>query len=146
MCFPRALARLLPSAVRVRIRSRSTSASPPSTASIKRPVLVPVRLPAVYIEPRTLPGANTPVVGVVSDTLTYRVGRVSEWIGRPMANHYLLIVGYDHQRFAVVEPVLGYRTISFTKLARYRRPFNDAAIVFSAANQFANGAAVASAH
>jgi len=42
MCFPWALARLLPSAVRVRIRSRSTSASPPSTASIKRPVLVPV--------------------------------------------------------------------------------------------------------
>ena len=42
MCFPWALARLLPSAVRVRIRSRSTSAKPPSTASINRPVLVPV--------------------------------------------------------------------------------------------------------
>ena len=42
MCSPRALARLLPSAVRVRIRSRSTSARPPSTASIKRPVRVPV--------------------------------------------------------------------------------------------------------
>ena len=42
ICFPSALARLLPSAVRVRIRSRSTSASPPSTLSIKRPVLVPV--------------------------------------------------------------------------------------------------------
>ena len=40
MCVPWALARLLPSAVRVRIRSRSTSASPPSTASIKRPVLL----------------------------------------------------------------------------------------------------------
>ena len=36
------LARLLPSAVRVRIRSRSTSASPPSTASIKRPMLLSV--------------------------------------------------------------------------------------------------------
>jgi hypothetical protein len=36
------LAQFLPSAVRVRIRSRSTSAKPPSTASIKRPVLVPV--------------------------------------------------------------------------------------------------------
>ena len=42
ICCPWALARLLPSAVRVRIRSRSTSARPPSTASIKRPVLVPV--------------------------------------------------------------------------------------------------------
>ena len=42
MCFPRALARLRPSAVRVQIRSRSTSARPPRTASINRPVLVPV--------------------------------------------------------------------------------------------------------
>ena len=42
MCWPRFCARLRPSAVRVRIRSRSTSANPPSTASIKRPVLVPV--------------------------------------------------------------------------------------------------------
>ena len=42
MAFPWALARVLPSAVRVRMRSRSTSASPPNTASIKRPVLVPV--------------------------------------------------------------------------------------------------------
>ena len=42
ICFPRAWARLLPSAVRVRIKSRSTSARPPSTASIKRPALVPV--------------------------------------------------------------------------------------------------------
>jgi len=33
MCFPWALARLLPSAVRVRIRSRSTSARPPSTGA-----------------------------------------------------------------------------------------------------------------
>ena len=40
MAFPWALARLRPSAVRVRIRSRSTSAKPPSTASIKRPVLL----------------------------------------------------------------------------------------------------------
>jgi hypothetical protein len=40
MAFPWALARLLPSAVRVRIRSRSTSASPPKTASINRPVLL----------------------------------------------------------------------------------------------------------
>ena len=40
MCFPWALARLRPSAVRVRIRLRSTSAKPPRTASIKRPVLL----------------------------------------------------------------------------------------------------------
>jgi hypothetical protein len=42
MCFPQAWARLLPSAVSVWIKSRSTSASPPNTASIKRQVLIPV--------------------------------------------------------------------------------------------------------
>jgi hypothetical protein len=42
MRCPRFIARLRPSAVRVRIRSRSTSARPPRTAIIKRPVLVPV--------------------------------------------------------------------------------------------------------
>src|SRR4029077_4198405 len=42
MCCPRFCARLRPSAVRVRIRSRSTSANPPNTAIISRPVLVPV--------------------------------------------------------------------------------------------------------
>jgi len=40
MCCPRAFARLRPSAVRVRIKSRSTPANPPSTAIISRPVLV----------------------------------------------------------------------------------------------------------
>jgi len=42
MCCPRFCARLRPSAVRVRTRSRSTSARPPSTAIISRPVLAPV--------------------------------------------------------------------------------------------------------
>ena len=42
MRCPRFAARLRPSAVRVRIKSRSTSAKPPRTAIIKRPVLVAV--------------------------------------------------------------------------------------------------------
>jgi hypothetical protein len=42
MRCPRVCARLRPSAVRVRIRSRSTSASPPRTAITSRAVLVPV--------------------------------------------------------------------------------------------------------
>ena len=42
MCWPRSLARARPSAVRVRIRSRSTSANPPRMAIISRPVLVDV--------------------------------------------------------------------------------------------------------
>jgi hypothetical protein len=42
MCCPRVLARFRPSAVRVRIRSRSPSARPHRTAIINRPVLVSV--------------------------------------------------------------------------------------------------------
>ena len=42
MRYPRFCARLRPSAVRVRIRSRSTSANPRNTAIISRPVLVVV--------------------------------------------------------------------------------------------------------
>jgi hypothetical protein len=42
MCWPRNLAWARPSPVRVRIKSRSTSASPPSTAIISRPLLVEV--------------------------------------------------------------------------------------------------------
>jgi len=42
MRCPRFCAPLRLSAVRVRIRSRSTSANPPNTAIINRPVLVPV--------------------------------------------------------------------------------------------------------
>jgi hypothetical protein len=42
MCWPRFCARLRPSAVRVLIRSRSTSAKQPNTAIINRPVPVPV--------------------------------------------------------------------------------------------------------
>jgi hypothetical protein len=48
-----------------------------------------------------------------------------------MVDHYLLVAGYDEQTFVVVEPVMGYRTISFSKLARYRAAFGNAAIVFS---------------
>jgi hypothetical protein len=48
-----------------------------------------------------------------------------------MVDHYLGIAGHDAKSFAVVEPVMGYRTISFDKLERYRRAFGDAAIVLS---------------
>jgi predicted double-glycine peptidase len=97
-----------------------------------RPVLVPVRLPSIYVHQRIVPGGDVPVVGLVRNSVIYRAGRVSEFSRLAMVNHYLLVVGYDDDRFVVVEPVMGYRTISFTKLERYRRAFQDAAIVFSA--------------
>jgi predicted double-glycine peptidase len=97
-----------------------------------RPVLVPVRLPSIYVQNRTLPGQETRLIDLATDIAVQRVGRVSEMTNLAMVNHYLLLVGYDRDRFVVVEPVMGYRTITFERLARYRRDFNDAAIVFSA--------------
>jgi hypothetical protein len=96
-----------------------------------RPVLVPVRLPSIYVQQRQLPGGDIPVVGFLRNTLIYRAGRVSEWTELALVDHYLLIVGYEDEMFVVVEPVMGYRTIGFDKLERYREHFGDAAIVFS---------------
>jgi hypothetical protein len=96
-----------------------------------RPVLVPVRLPSIYVQQRQLPGGDIPVVGFVRNTIIYRAGRVSEWTELAMVDHYLLVVGYEQDKFVVIEPVMGYRTISFDRLERYREHFNDAAIVFS---------------
>jgi hypothetical protein len=97
-----------------------------------RPILIPVRLPSIYVQQRTLPGGDIPIVGIARNSLIYRAGRVSEFSNLAMVNHYLLVVGYEDDRFIVVEPVMGYRTISADKLDRYRRAFQDAAIVFSA--------------
>ncbi|MBL8545089.1 MAG: hypothetical protein JNL81_01420 [Hyphomonadaceae bacterium] len=97
-----------------------------------RPVLVAVRLPSIYVQNRTFPGANTPVIGYAGGFLSNRVGQVSELTGLEMVDHYLLVVGYDDERFVVVEPVMGYRTISQDKLDRYRSHFGNASIVFSA--------------
>ncbi|GAM97673.1 hypothetical protein U91I_01300 [alpha proteobacterium U9-1i] len=96
-----------------------------------RPVLVPIRVPSIYVQQRTLPGGDIPIVGVARNSLIYRAGRVSEFTNLAVVNHYLLIVGYQDQTFVVVEPVMGYRTISFSKIARYRRAFGNAAMVFS---------------
>lgn len=96
-----------------------------------RPVLVPIRVPSVYVQNWSLPGANAPVLGLPSSFITARVGQVSEWTGTAMVNHYVLVVGHGGDKFVVVEPVLGYRTIGFGRLGRYRRDFNNAALVFS---------------
>ncbi len=61
-----------------------------------------------------------------------RTGRLSEWTGRALLDHYVLVAGYSENRFALLDPVLGFRTISAARLARYRSEFDEAAIVFSA--------------
>jgi predicted double-glycine peptidase len=97
-----------------------------------RPVLVPVEVPAIYVEGRALPGANRPVVGLAQGVFAQRAGAISEWTGLGMVDHYVVVVGYDDDRIVVVEPVMGYRTISYARLARYREPFGNAALVISA--------------
>jgi hypothetical protein len=98
-----------------------------------RPVLVPVRVPSVFVQNWSMPGANRPMLGLPSALVTSRVARLSEWTNVAMVNHYVLIVGYERDdTFVALEPVMGFRTIHFDRLARYRRAFNNAAIVFSA--------------
>jgi hypothetical protein len=96
-----------------------------------RPVLTPVRLPSIYVQQRVLPGGEIPIIGLVRNSLIYRSGRVSEATTLAMVDHYLLVVGYEGDTFVVLEPVMGFRTISADKLERYRGAFEDAAIVFS---------------
>ena len=108
-----------------------------------RPVLVPVRVPSVFVQSWSLPGANLPLIGLPSSLVTTRVARVSEWTNLAMVNHYVLIVGYEEDKFVAVEPVMGFRTISFNRLERYRRPFGNAAMVFSASQPPAGSAAAA---
>lgn len=110
-----------------------------------RPVLVPVRLPSIYVQQRQLPGGDIPVVGFLRNSLINRAGRVSEWTELALVDHYLLVVGYEDRKFVVVEPVMGYRTISFDKLDRYRQHFRDAALVFSGPPRSENRSAAAPA-
>jgi hypothetical protein len=100
-----------------------------------RPVLVPVRLPSIYVQQRILPGGEIPIISLVRNSLIYRAARASEWTKLAMVDHYLLVTGYEDDTFVVLEPVMGYRTIRSSKLERFRDPFGDAAIVFSAAGR-----------
>lgn len=98
-----------------------------------RPVLVPVRLPSIYVQNLALlPIGDVPLVNTAGAAIMYRAGRVSEWTRFGMVDHYLLVVGHEDERLVVMEPVQGLRTIQKSRLERYRRPFQNAAIVFSA--------------
>ena len=96
-----------------------------------RPVIVPVMVPAIYLQTRSVPGGNVPLVGTARNFIVSRAARISEATRLAVISHYVLVVGYEGDHFVVVEPVYGYRTISFNRLARYRRQFNNAAIVMS---------------
>lgn len=96
-----------------------------------RPVLVPVEVPSIFVQTWQLPGANVPVLGLPAGFITSRAAWLSEKTGSNLLNHYVLVAGYDGETFIVVEPVMGLRTISAERLARYRAAFGNAAIVFS---------------
>lgn len=96
-----------------------------------RPVLVPLQLPSVYVQTWQLPGMNVPLLGFPAEFITSRTAWLSEKTNRAMLNHYLVVVGYEGDRFVVMEPVAGLRTISAERLQRYRAPFGNAAIVLS---------------
>lgn len=96
-----------------------------------RPVLVPVEVPSVYVQTWQLPGMNVPLLGFPAEFITSRTAWLSEKSNQQMLNHYVLVAGYEGDMFVVLEPVAGLRTISAERLARYREPFGNAAIVFS---------------
>jgi len=96
-----------------------------------RPILVPVEVPSVYVQTWQLPGMNVPLLGFPAEFVTSRTAWLSEQTNRAMLNHYVLVIGYEGDKFVVLEPVAGLRTISAERLARYRAPFGNAAIVFS---------------
>jgi hypothetical protein len=98
-----------------------------------RPVLVPMRVPSVFVQGWQLPGANVPVLGFPAALVISRSAQLSEMTGQGMLNHYVLVAGYDGDTFVILEPVMGLRTISAERLARYREAFGNAAIVFSPA-------------
>ncbi len=96
-----------------------------------RPVLVPVKVPSIYIQQRVLPGGDLPIVGAVSRFMVRNAAAASEGANAMLIDHYMVVVGYDADKFVVMEPVMGLRTISKEKLERYRAAFGDAALVFS---------------
>lgn len=97
-----------------------------------RPILIPLKVPSIYIQQRVLPGGDLPLVGGLRRFMIGNAAAASEGTKTMLIDHYLVVVGYDQDKFVVMEPVMGLRTIKMEKLERYRAAFGDAAMVFSA--------------
>lgn len=98
-----------------------------------RPVLVPLRVPAVFVMGTSLFDPDPPVIGHAKSAYLGVVGALGEALDAGLLSHYVLVVGHGAERFALLDPVTGYRTISRERLARYRAPFGDAALLLSRA-------------
>jgi hypothetical protein len=99
-----------------------------------RPVMIPVRLPSIYVQTHTFFDPDPVVIGQIKNIFLGCVAFLSSLTGLEMLSHYVLVVGHGPDRFVLLDPILGYRTISRSRLAGYRKAFADAAIVFSAPN------------
>jgi hypothetical protein len=97
-----------------------------------RPVLVPLALPSVWIQTHTLFAPDAPPLGNLKNLAIGRVGAMSALTGLAMGSHYVLVVGYADDRFVLLDPIMGYRTISRARLRKFRDDSGDAALVFSA--------------
>jgi hypothetical protein len=106
-----------------------------------RPVLTPVRVPSVFVQTHTFFDPDPIVIGQIKNAFIGRVAALSRLAGLEMLSHYVLVVGHGPDRFVLLDPVMGYRTISRSRLAHYRQPFGDAAMVFSVANPAESGPA-----
>jgi hypothetical protein len=98
-----------------------------------RPVLVPLALPSVWTQNRTLLAPDFAPLGPVKNLAIGRVGAMSRLTGLAMGSHYVLVVGYSEDRFVLLDPIMGYRTIGRGRLESFRGGFAEAAIVFSRA-------------
>jgi hypothetical protein len=96
-----------------------------------RPVLVPLDLPSVWIQTHTLFDPDVAPLGSIKNLAIGRVSAMSELTRLAMGSHYVLVVGYSDDRFVLLDPIMGYRTIGRGRLETFRDGFSDAAIVFS---------------
>ena len=96
-----------------------------------RPALVPIYLPFVYEQSESLFDPDPVIVAQLKALAMRPFGLAAEITGAGMLAHYVLVVGYSKDRFVLLDPVLGYRTIAKPRLERYRARYDRAGLIFS---------------
>lgn len=96
-----------------------------------RPVLVPLLLPGVYEQTASFFDPDPAGIAQLKAWYLGAVGSASELLKAGLLPHYVLVVGHADDRFVLLDPVLGYRTIAKARLARYRASYEGASLIFS---------------
>lgn len=94
-----------------------------------RPVIVPVRLPAAYVQTLTLLPISFAGVDQLKSYSVRRVASLSQISRIGLINHYWILAGFDEHSVVVLDPALGYRTLSRKRFERYRKAYANAAII-----------------